>query len=152
MAGFVLKNWSFNGIMTYQSGFPFSITQTGNRQNTGGSPQRPDYVPGQNPKLSNPDPDRWFNTDAFKFADLKFGNLGRNTMRQPAIKTWDIGLFKQFPIRESQRLQFRFEAFNLFNTPQFNAPNRALGGPAFGQITATWLDNRQLQLALKYLF
>ncbi len=152
VAGFALKNWSFNGIVTYQSGFPFAITQAGNRQNTSGSPQRPDYVPGQDPKLANPDPDLWFNPAAFQFADLHFGNVGRNTLRQPAMKTWDIGLFKQFPIREGQRLQFRFEAFDLFNTPQFAAPNRTLGAPAFGQITSTWLDNRQLQLALKYLF
>ncbi|MBI3693621.1 MAG: TonB-dependent receptor [Acidobacteria bacterium] len=151
-AGFALKHWSFNGIVTYQSGFPFTITQQGNRQNTSGSPQRPDYVPGQNPKLANPDPDLWFNTAAFQYADFKFGNVGRDTLRQPAMKTWDIGLFKQFPIREGQRVQFRFEAFNLFNTPQFAAPNRTLGAPAFGQITSTWLDNRQLQVALKYLF
>jgi outer membrane receptor protein involved in Fe transport len=152
VAGFLLKNWSFNGIATYQSGFPFTVTQQGNRQNTGGSPQRPDYVPGQNPKLDNATPDRWFNTAAFQFADLKFGNVGRNTLRQPAMKTWDVGIFKEFPVKETHRFQFRFEAFNLFNTPQFRAPNAALGTPTFGQITATWLDNRQLQLALKYLF
>ncbi|MCW5982649.1 MAG: TonB-dependent receptor [Bryobacteraceae bacterium] len=148
----VLKGWSLNGIVTYQSGFPFTVTQQGNRQNTGGSPQRPDYVPGQDPKLANATPDRWFNTAAFQFADLKFGNVGRNTLRQPGMKTWDVGLFKEFPVREGHRFQFRFEAFNLFNTPQFRAPNAVLGTPAFGQITATWLDNRQLQLALKYLF
>jgi len=150
--GLLLKNWSFNGVITYQSGFPFTVTQTGNRQNTGSATQRPDYVSGQSPKLANPDPSRWFNTDAFQFTNLKFGEVGRNTMRQPAMKTWDVGLFKEFPISEKQRFQFRLESFNLFNTPQFSAPNAALGGPAFGQITSTWLSNRQLQLALKFLF
>jgi hypothetical protein len=148
----LLKNWSLNGIVTYQSGFPFTITQQGNRQNTSGAPQRPDYVVGQRPELENPTPDLWFNPAAFRYADFKFGDVGRNTMRQPAIKTWDIGIFKDFPIRENHRFQFRFESFNLFNTPQFRAPNSVLGGPAFGTITATWLDNRQLQFALKYLF
>ncbi len=150
--GFLLKDWSFNGIVTYQSGFPYTITQQGNRQNTGGSPQRPDYVPGQNPQLSNRSPDHWFNQGAFKFADFKFGDVGRNTLRQPAMKTWDVGLFKEFPVKEGHRFQFRFEGFNLFNTPQFRAPNAVLGAPAFGVVTATWLDNRQMQLALKYLF
>ncbi len=150
--GFLLKNWSFNGIVTYQSGFPYTITQQGNRQNTGGAPQRPDYVPGQNPTLSNPSPDLWFNPAAFKFTDFKFGDVGRNTLRQPAMKTWDVGLFKEFPVKEGHRFQFRFEGFNLFNTPQFRAPNATLGAPAFGVITATWLDNRQMQVALKYLF
>ncbi len=150
--GFLLKGWSFNGIVTYQSGFPFTITQQGNRQNTGGAPQRPDYVPGQNPKLDKGTPDRWFNTAAFRFTDFKFGEVGRNTLRQPAMKTWDVGIFKEFPVREGHRFQLRFEAFNLFNTPQFRAPLSVLGNPGFGQITSTWLDSRQLQFALKYLF
>jgi hypothetical protein len=47
-------------------------------------------------------------------------------MRQPAMKVWDIGVFREFPIREGQRLQFRWEAFNLWNTPHFRAPNSQL--------------------------
>jgi outer membrane receptor protein involved in Fe transport len=150
--GFVLKDWSFNGIVTYQTGFPFTITQSGNTQNTGAATQRPDYVPGQNPELDSPDPSRWFNTDAFTRAVNKYGAVGRNTLRQPGMKVWDIGLFKEFPVTEGRRFQFRWEAFNLWNTPQFRAPNSQLGAPAFGQITSTWLDNRQMQFALKFLF
>jgi hypothetical protein len=150
--GFALKNWSFNGIVTYQTGFPFTVTQTGNQQNTSAATQRPNYVPGQDPHLSSPDPSHWFNTNAFQFSVLQYGALGRNTLRQPGIKTWDVGLFKEFPVKEKQRFQFRAEAFNLFNTPQFSAPNSQLGAPGFGQITSTWLNNRQMQLALKYLF
>ena len=150
--GFALKNWSFNGVVTYQTGFPFTVTQTGNMQNTGSATQRPNIVPGQDPHLENPDPSRWFNTNAFQFSVLQYGNVGRNTLRQPAIKTWDVGLFKEFPTSERSRFQFRAEAFNLFNTPQFSAPNSQLGAPGFGQITSTWLPNRQLQLALKFLF
>jgi hypothetical protein len=65
---------------------------------------------------------------------------------------WDLGLFKEFPITEGQRIQFRYEVFNVWNTPQLRAPNAQLGGPSFGRITSTWLDNRQMQFALKYLF
>ena len=68
------------------------------------------------------------------------------------MKMWDVGLFKEFPVAEGHRFQFRLEAFNLWNTPQFRAPVSQLGRPAFGQITSTWLDNRQMQFALKYLF
>ena len=149
---FALKDWSFNGIVTYQTGFPFTVTQSGNTQNTGAATQRPDYAPGQNPILDNPDPARWFNTDAFVRATNKYGNVGRNTLRQPAMKVWDIGLFKEFPVGERQRFQFRWESFNLWNTPQFRAPGAQLGTPTFGQITSTWLDNRQMQFALKFLF
>jgi len=149
---FALKNWSFNGIVTYQTGFPFTVTQSGNTQNTGAATQRPDHVPGQNPKLDNADPARWFNTDAFVRVTNKYGNVGRNTLRQPGMKVWDIGLFKDFPVNERQRFQLRWEAFNLWNTPQFRAPDAQLGTPTFGQITSTWLDNRQMQFALKFLF
>lgn len=150
--GFILKNWSFNGVITYQTGFPFTVTQSGNTQNTGAGTQRPNYVPGQDPELDNPDPSRWFNTDAFVRVVNQYGNVGRNTMRQPGIKTWDIGLFKEFPVTEGQRFQLRWESFNLWNTPQFSAPVAQLGTANFGQITSTWLDNRQMQFALKYLF
>jgi hypothetical protein len=68
------------------------------------------------------------------------------------MKAWDIGVFKEIPIVEGQRLQFRWEAFNLWNTPQFRAPSSQLGAANFGVITSTWLDNRQMQFALKYLF
>jgi hypothetical protein len=150
--GVLLKNWSLNGVVGYQTGFPFTVTQQGNRQGTSAATQRPDLIAGQNPKLDNPDPARWFNTDAFQFANLKYGNVGRNTLRQPGLKVWDLGLFKEFPITEGQRIQFRYEVFNVWNTPQLRAPNAQLGGPSFGQITSTWLDNRQMQFALKYLF
>ncbi len=149
---YALSNWSFNGIVTYQSGFPFTVTQAGNRQNTGSATQRPDLVPGVSPFLDNPDPSRWFNIDAFTFANNKYGNLGRNTMRQPAIKTWDVGIFKEFPVKEQMRFQFRWEIFNMWNTPQFRAPSAQLGAANFGVITSTWLDNRQMQFALKFLF
>lgn len=149
---FMLKNWSFNGIVTYQTGFPFTVTQAGNRQNTGAATQRPDLVSGQNPLLDNPDPSRWFNTDAYTFAVNKYGDVGRNTLRQPGMKVWDIGVFKEFPITEGHRVQFRWETFNLWNTPQFRAPASQLGAANFGVITSTWLDNRQMQFALKYLF
>jgi hypothetical protein len=86
------------------------------------------------------------------FSVNKYGNVGRNTLRQPGMKVWDIGLFKEMPITEGHRLQFRWEAFNLWNTPQFRAPAAQLGAANFGTITSTWLDNRQMQFALKYLF
>ena len=151
-AAWVLKNWKFNGIITYQTGFPFTVTQSGNTQNTGANTQRPDYAPGVSPFLDDPDPARWFNTDAFVRAANKYGDVGRNTLRQPGMKVWDIGVFKEFPVREGHRFQFRWEVFNLWNTPQFRAPVAQFGNPSFGIITSTWMDNRQMQFALKYLF
>jgi hypothetical protein len=53
---------------------------------------------------------------------------------------------------EAQRLEFRLEAFNAFNTPQFAAPDAFVGDGTFGQVTSTQSDNRELQLAVKYFF
>ena len=61
-------------------------------------------------------------------------------------------LFKEFRIRESHHLQFRWEIFNFFNTPQFAGPNATFGDAAFGRITTTTIDNREMQFALKYSF
>ena len=58
----------------------------------------------------------------------------------------------QMPFSEAQRLQMRFEAFNALNTPQWAAPDANYGDGAFGQIQSTALNNRELQLALKYFF
>jgi hypothetical protein len=61
---------------------------------------------------------------------------------------------KQFrlPYNEHHSVEFRAEAFNAFNTPQFANPDAYLGDSAFGQVTSTRNDNRELQLALKYKF
>ena len=56
------------------------------------------------------------------------------------------------PWSEQHSLEFRAEAFNAFNTPQFSNPDQYLGDTAFGQVTSTKLANRELQLALKYRF
>jgi hypothetical protein len=107
----------------------------------------------------------WFNTNAFVrskcdgcpgdgvFLGPKgYGNAGVALFDAPAQKTWDFALFKDFGIREGHRVQFRWEAFNFLNTPQFSAPSRSFGSSNFGQITSTITNNREMQLALKYIF
>jgi hypothetical protein len=80
------------------------------------------------------------------------GNAGVSLFDAPAQKTWDFSLLRDFKIREGHTLQFRWEAFNYLNTLQFNAPDRTLGDAAFGRITTTIMNNRELQLGLKYRF
>ena len=60
----------------------------------------------------------------------------------------DVSLSRIFPIKMF-RLQFRMDAFNLFNTPQFGFPNANIGSPTVGRITSTVGDNRSMQFALK---
>ena len=109
-----------------------------------------------------------FNWQAFtKPVDGTFGNTGRNTLNSPGIFGWDFSTIKNFqmPFSEKHQLQFRFEAFNFPNHPNWGNPNTNLASAtfqgsnlapsaqgAFGTITGTRTNMRQLQFALKYSF
>jgi len=85
------------------------------------------------------------------------GTLGRNVLIGPGIRTVDLSLFKRFPITERIRLEFRAEAFNIANHPQFAQPNGDITNTSptsgFGTITNTLLDSeRQIQFAAKVVF
>lgn len=81
----------------------------------------------------------------------QFGNEGRNAVRGPGFATVDLSLFKYFELSERMRLQFRAEAFNLLNHPNFALPETDINSPAFGQILQA-APPRLVQLALKFLF
>jgi hypothetical protein len=63
-----------------------------------------------------------------------------------------MSLFKNFVIREQTQFEFRAEAFNILNHPQFGLPNATIGNPQAGSITSTVGNPRQLQLALRFQF
>jgi hypothetical protein len=162
VAGALLKGWSFSGIATLRSGSPLFVDQDGDTLNTDPAgitssssynEIRPDLVPGQNPILpgSERTVQRWFNTAAFTRATVTYGNSPRNPVVGPGDKALDIAIGKSFQVREGQRLEFRLEAFNSTNTPQFNNPNTTMGNANFGRITGAGTQ-REAQLALKYVF
>jgi hypothetical protein len=79
--------------------------------------------------------------------------LGRDTLRSDRFKNLDLSLFKEFPITESKRLEFRFETFNLTNTPVWSVPDVNISdGNKFGTISSTANTARQLQFGLKLYF
>jgi hypothetical protein len=149
-----LGGWSLGGIVTLQSGSPFLLTQSGDSHNTDGGGQRPNLVAGQRAELasSERDPALWFNTAAFSRSVLAYGTTPRNPLAGPGTKTFDLSASKGFRVRESHELMFRAEFFNAFNTPQFSNPGAVLGTGSFGRVTSTKIDQRQIQLALKYTF
>lgn len=75
-----------------------------------------------------------------------------NSLRTPGAANWDMSLFKNIPIHESMALDFRVEAFNIFNRVQFGSPNSSLGNAQFGQITSQYNNPRILQLAGRFDF
>ena len=167
--GLLLGGWSLNSIVVLQSGLPVTINQNGDSQNTGAqSNPRPNVVAGAVvPRVwAQRSVAKWFETSAYvrsKYQGstgdglylpgaLGYGNVGVGTIDAPANKTVDFALFKEFRVREGHLIQFRWEAFNFLNTPQFAGPDRTLGSPTFGQITSTVINNREMQFGLKYRF
>ncbi|MDX2153177.1 MAG: carboxypeptidase-like regulatory domain-containing protein [Bryobacteraceae bacterium] len=160
----VFHNWEIAGITTLASGFPqgigFSFIDGVDRWGGGDAP-RVNMV--GNPVLSKGDRTffRYFNTDAIA-APLNrgdFGNAPRDVYRGPGINNWDLTVYKNFPITERARFQFRWEFYNLFNHTQFNAVDnnarfdaqgRQVNGQ-FGQLTGARLE-RQMQLSLRVEF
>jgi hypothetical protein len=156
--------WQISTIFSALSGNPFSVV-TGYDQ-TGIddlSIRRPDLAAGcsQNPTLGKVND--WFNAACFAAPpNGELGTLGRNTLIGPGFWDLDFAVMKNTRITEKLTAQFRVEAFNIFNHPDFNSPNpslftlgatgSAIPNPLAGQITSTVNAPRQIQFALKLLF
>jgi hypothetical protein len=96
----------------------------------------------------------WINKDAFSPAPaLTFGNLSRTiSERGPGLFNWDISIFKNFPVYERFKAQFRAEALNAFNTPYFRSPNTSFGSSSLGQILSQGNFPRFIELGLRLQF
>jgi hypothetical protein len=157
-----LGGWQVTTIVTFQSGFPFSVlandqfgllttfTQRTNQTCSG--------TTGFSKSIT-----QWFNTGCFTQPLAgQFGNSGRNILRQPGINNWDVGIGKTFNFTERIGLQFRVEGFNIFNHTQYgydpftstnigssvdNNPN----DPQYGKVIAA-RPGRILQLGAKVIF
>lgn len=149
----LVGGWQVGSILTLQSGFPLTVTQSGDSANVGHTFGRPNSTGVDAYAGFDRTPSRWFNTAAFTRApDGFFGNVGRNTMTSPGIVGWDFSMLKDFNFTERHRLQFRFEAFNFPNHPILNGPNTNIADANFGVINGTRTNMRNLQIALKYIF
>jgi hypothetical protein len=162
----LLGNWGLSAIGTTQSGLPVNITVDRSNASAPGlfaisGEMRPNYVPGV--PLTPPGgstPAEWVNPAAFSVpANQTFGNLGRNAFLAPAISQLDVGLAKFVTVTERLAVRFRADLFNVFNSPQFAAPNADTSQSNFGVITTT-ISNynagrgtpREFQLSAKITF
>ncbi len=155
-AGALLNDWQISGILTLQSGRPFTPrlgTDNSNTGNVGGffAHDRPNVI--GDPHLDRPTPERFFNTDAFAIPpSFTFGNAGRNILIGPGMNSLDVALLKNIRLGMSHSLQFRTEFFNALNHPNFNLPESFIDNPAtFGRILSAG-PSRQIQFGLKYVF
>jgi trimeric autotransporter adhesin len=152
----IVGGWQMNAIVTYQSGFPLSISQA-NNTNAFSLGQRPNVVAGIDPKTPGSDADRidnWLNTAAFSPAAANtFGNAPRTIgVRSASTRLFDLSVLKNTTIFEGLNAQFRVEAVNGFNTPIFRAPNTQVGSSGFGRISSQANFARVVQLSLRLMF
>jgi len=151
----IIGGWQFNGITTFQSGTPLTITAN----NTAGlfNPLTRPNTNGKDPNLSGKVDERlnkYFDTSVYSQpAAFTFGNVGPTVnIRNDGVRSFDLSLFKQFAPTERMRVQFRVEALNAFNTPRFGSPTTSVTSTTFGQITSQANSPRQMQFGLKILW
>ncbi|HET8547507.1 MAG TPA: TonB-dependent receptor, partial [Bryobacteraceae bacterium] len=142
-------------IVALRSGAPFTVTAGTDRNLDGSSNDRANLM--GNPRL---DPNRprsevtakWFDPAAFAVPSLgQDGTSGRNILDAPGIRNVDLAIFRDFPIREAIRLQFRGEFTNALNLVNLNAPTSSLNSQAVGTIRGA-RAMRQTQLGLRLTF
>jgi hypothetical protein len=151
------QGWSIAGITRFASGFPVTISESGDRSLVGSTgTDEPNFIGPlviQNPRLGGTGgPNQYFSGAAFTAGPLGgFGNSSNRFFNGPGFANWDMSLHKNTTLREGIVLQFRAEFFNVFNHTQFMNPNGNFTSSLFGHITSA-RDPRIGQMSLKLLF
>lgn len=153
---FVFGGWSANLINTMTSGLPINVgySATSQQQISNLVSARPNLVAGQSVYLNSSNPIYFLNPAAFSVPNYTqpFGNSPRNVAMMPSLFQTDFGLHKNLPIAEGRYVQFRAEAFNLFNRTNFSSVTTTnANSSTFGIFDSTF-PARQFQLALRLVF
>lgn len=149
-----LSDWHIGGIWTIQSGSPFTVNLSNDNANNGTpvASQRPDLI--CNPNNGPQTVAEWFNTSCFVNPPaLVYGNAGRDIVIGPGLNDFDASVQRQVRIHERSALQFRADAFDVFNHPNLNQPNRTFTPVKsnFGTISSAQ-DPRVMQLSVRLSF
>jgi hypothetical protein len=169
----LLANWGISGVTIFQSGTPFSVTDSaagsaylgpglasatlGAQLAPGGSISAGKISGDIHSRING-----YLNINNFVPAPVAypgagvtaFGDLGRNIYRGPFQQNWDFSLIKHFRLTEAQDLRFTADFFNIWNHANFASPslNDVENPAAFGKITSTVGTPRLIQLSLRYAF
>jgi hypothetical protein len=164
----IAGGWQINGILSRESGTPFTVVTAGTSLNAPGNTQTAQQIL---PTVSilgghgiGANGASYFNPAAFAtVTTVAFGNSGRDILRGPGVFNVNASLFRNFALTERFKLQFRAEAFNLTNTAQFGNPGATVSSATFNsdgsikalngysQITSA-SNERQLRFAMKVSF
>uniref|UniRef100_Q02D86 TonB-dependent receptor n=1 Tax=Solibacter usitatus (strain Ellin6076) TaxID=234267 RepID=Q02D86_SOLUE len=151
----IINDWELSGIVTLQSGLPFTVTTGTDVNLDGSSNDRANLVgdPFLDPNRSRNDvSNAWFNVAAFaKGANGTDGTAARNLMTGPGSKNVDMGIFRNIKLMERFTLQVRGEFTNVFNLVNLSNPNASLNSTAIGTIRSA-AAMRGVQLGLRLTF
>ena len=147
------SGWRLSGIYRMSAGSPLNIVAGTDRALNGITNQRANQVADSPFGDRSAAPlSRYLNPASFSLPALGTrGNISRNSVRGPATWSFDLSLSRGLRFRESQRMEFRAEAYNVTNSFRPSNPSANIGSNTFGVIR-TAADTRILQFALKYVF
>jgi hypothetical protein len=154
LASHVFGDWQWSGNIAFATGLPFTARVLGSftdvasgvngtlRANTTGAPI----------SISDPSVSQWFNTAAFTIPPAgTFGNAGRNTIEGPSTFTANMAVAKTFNLGDTKGFEVRFQATNVFNTPQFTTIDTVVNSPTFGRVVVVG-GMRKMQFLARYRF
>lgn len=153
---YIIGNWDLSGVWTMYTGLHFNPSMntsvSGSQSIPGATAERPNLNGTPNLSVDQRTIDHWFNTTAFSIPQAyTFGNSGAFVLVGPGLFTADLGVHRNFAIRERMKLTFRWEMFNAFNRANFQNPNATIGAATAGVVSSTY-SARSMQLALKLAF
>ena len=115
VAGRLVGDWDFNGIVTIQTGEPFTVNESGNECGTFIAQCRPDQIGNPNLPRGQRTVQQWFNIAAFAIQSTpRYGTAGRDTVREPGLTNFDLSLAKNTRIGERYIFRFQVDAFDAF--------------------------------------
>jgi hypothetical protein len=153
----VTRNWRGSLVYQAQTGFPMTISVFGDTANAG-------TVVGENPIRANVTGQKvfgsgtrnattWFNPSAFSApAAYTYGDSGRNSVYGPGMQTMDLGVVREFSLKEKARFEARAEFFNALNHTNLGTPNRFVNTSSFGSITEVSSPGREIQVSGRISF
>jgi hypothetical protein len=151
----ILGDWQWSGDWTIASGLPFTPRLLGDVDDVNAGTNgtlRANLVPGQSVSLANHSIAEWFNTAAFAAPPAgQYGNARRNSIVGPGSKVFDMAFTKIVPLKESRTLEFRAQATNIFNIPNYSSIDTTVNSPTFGRVTAVGAM-RQFTMSARFRF
>jgi hypothetical protein len=157
----LFAGWQLNGVATYNSGTPFTVSDSANVALQANSPPVSGFPASRPNVIGDPNAgphtvDEWITRSSFQRLNLQtqagqFGNAGRNIARGPSYANIDVSFVRDFDIVRDTRLQFRAEIFNVFNHVNFGLPVGDLNSPSFGRILSAG-PPRLMQFGAKWIF